>query len=88
MVIGEVLFSGVQARLSVVCAYGFLNRSGGTKTLGRLDTGWGQQRNHLFHRTEDIAVGIYPGKLVLHRALWGQPQGVAQGGNFLTTHTI
>jgi hypothetical protein len=79
MIAGEVRLGGVQARLFVVCAYGFLNRSGGTETLGRMDTSWRQQRNHMFHRTENIAVGVYSGKPILHRALWGQPQGVAQG---------
>ena len=79
MVAGEVRRGGVQARLSVVCAYSFLNRSGGTETLGRMGPGWCKQRDHLLHRTQDIAMGVYSGKPVLYRALWGQPQGMAQG---------
>jgi hypothetical protein len=69
----EVLFGGVKARLSVLCAYGFLNHSGGTETLGRMGPGRRKQRNHLFHRTKNIAVGFHSGKPVLYRALRGEP---------------
>jgi hypothetical protein len=75
----EVLFGGVKARLSVLCAYDFFNYSGRTETLGRMDSGRRKQRNHLFHRTKDIAVGFHPRKLVLHRAVCLQPQSMAQG---------
>jgi hypothetical protein len=83
MVVGEVLFGAVKARLSVLCAYDFINYFSRTKTLGRLGPGRRKQRNHLFHRTKDIAVGFHSGKLVLYRALCRQPQGMAQGGDFL-----
>ena len=75
----EVLFGGVKARLPVLRAYNFFNHSRRTQTLGRMDSCWRQQRNYLFHRTKDLAVGFYSGKFVLHRALCRQPQSMAQG---------
>jgi hypothetical protein len=67
----EVVFGGVKARLSVLCAYDFFNCSDRTETLGRMDSGRHKQRNHLFHRTTNFAVGFHPSKFVLHRALRG-----------------
>jgi len=84
----EVFRGGVQARLFVLCAYGVLNYSGGEKMLGRMGPGGRQQCDHLFHRPEDIAVGVYSGKPVLPRALCGQPQGMAQGRDLLTAKII
>ena len=75
----EVLFGGVEARLPVLCAHDFFNYSGRPQTLGRMGAVRRKQRNHLPHRTEDIAVGLYPGKFVLYRALCCQPQSMAQG---------
>lgn len=84
----EVIFGGVKARLSVLCAYDFLNYSGRTKTLGRMGSRRRKQRNYLFHRTEDGAMGLHSRQLVLHRALCGQRQGMAKGGAFLTAKII
>ena len=88
MVVGEVLLGGVKARLFVLCAHGFLNYSGRTETLGRLDTGRCKQRSHLLHRTKNIAVGFYSSKPFLYRAVWGQPQIVAQGRPYLAAGVI
>ena len=75
----EVVFGGVKARLSVLCAYDFFNHARRTQTLGRMGPVRRKQRNHLPHRIKDIAVGFYSGKFVLHRALRRQPQSMAQG---------
>jgi hypothetical protein len=75
----EVFFSGAEARLSVLCAYDFFNASGRKETLGRMGSGRRKQRHYLLHRTQDIAVGVHPRKLVLYRAVCGQPQSMAKG---------
>jgi len=80
----EVHFGGAEARLPVLCTYDFFNFVDRTKALGGMDSGRREQRNYLLHRTKDIAMGFHPSKLVLHRALCGQPQGMAQGRDFLT----
>jgi hypothetical protein len=84
IVIGEVRFGGVKARLFVLCAYDSFNHSGRPETLGRLGPGRGQQRHHLFHRLKNIAMGFHSGKFVLYRAVCAEPPGMAQGGDFLT----
>jgi len=74
----EVFFSGAKARLSVLCAYHFLNNLSRTQILGRLGSGWSKQHNYLFHWNENVAVGFRSRKSVLHRALCRQPQGLAK----------
>jgi hypothetical protein len=73
-----VHFGGVTARLSVLCADDSFNHSGRTETLGRMGFGGREQRNYLFHRPENIAVGFHSGKSFLSRPLCCQPQSMAQ----------
>ena len=73
-----VHFGAVEARLSVLYAYDSFNNSGRSETLGRMGSGRSEQRNYLFHRTKNIAVGFYSGKSVLSRPLCRKPQSLAQ----------
>ena len=63
IIIAEVLFGAVKARLSVLCAYNSFNNSGRKETLGRLGSGGTEQRNYLFHRPQNLAVGFIPANL-------------------------
>lgn len=81
IIIAEVLFGAVKARLSVLCAYNSFNNSGRKETLGRLGSGRSEQRNYLFHRPENITVGFHSGESVLSRALRSEPESMAQGRN-------
>jgi hypothetical protein len=74
----EVFFSGAKARLSVLCTYNLLDHFSWTQTLGRLGSGRREQRNPLFHRNENVAVGFYSSESVLHRALCCQPQSLEE----------
>jgi hypothetical protein len=74
----EVFFGGVKARLPVLCAHDFLNHFSWTETLGRLGPVRRKQRNHLLHRTQDIAMGFHPRKFVLPRTLRRQSPSLAQ----------
>jgi hypothetical protein len=78
IITAEVVFSGAKARLSILCAYNLFDDSSWTQALGRLGSGWPEQRNPLSHRHENVAVGFYSSESILHRAVRRQPQSVAQ----------